>query len=54
VAIVSMVVAVFVPILLFVIVAAGLYVSYLILPRIIRFFQRVGRSLRGDPRATNP
>jgi hypothetical protein len=54
VAIVSMVVAVFVPILLFVIVAAGLYVSYLILPRIMRFFQRVGRSLRGDPRATNP
>src|SRR5215208_6818037 len=53
VAIGSMVVAVFVPVLLFVIVAIGLFVSYLVLPRIIRFFQRVGRSLRPH-RATNP
>lgn len=44
--IVSMVVAVFLPVLIFVIVAVGLYVSYLILPRIIRFFQRLGRSVR--------
>jgi hypothetical protein len=53
VAIGSMVVAVFVPVLLFIIVAAGLFISWLILPRIIRFFQRVGRSLRPH-RATNP
>jgi hypothetical protein len=45
-AIVTMIVAVFLPVLLFVIVAVGLYVSYLVLPRIIRFFQRVGRSVR--------
>jgi hypothetical protein len=46
VAVVSIVVAVFVPVLLFVIVAIGLFVSYLVLPRIVRFFQRVGRSVR--------
>lgn len=45
-AIVSIVAAMFVPVLLFVIVGAGLYVSYLVLPRIVRFFQRVGRSVR--------
>jgi hypothetical protein len=45
-AIVSIVAAVFLPVLLFVIVAIGLYVSYLVLPRIIRFFKQVGRSLR--------
>jgi hypothetical protein len=45
-AIAAMVVAVFLPALLFVIVAIGLYVSYLVLPRIIRFFHRVAQSVR--------
>lgn len=52
VAIGAMVVAVFVPVLLFIIVAVGLYISYLILPRIIRFLQRVGRSVRRPHGAT--
>jgi hypothetical protein len=46
VAVLSMVAAVFLPIVLFAIVAIGLLISYLVLPRILRFFQKVGRSLR--------
>ena len=46
VAVLSMVAAVFLPIVLFAIVAIGLFISYLVLPRILRFFQKVGRSLR--------
>jgi Domain of unknown function (DUF4126) len=45
-AIVSIVCAAFFPILLFLIVAAGLVISALILPRIIRFFGKVMRSIR--------
>ena len=40
IAVLSILAAVFVPVLLFIIVAIGLFVSYLILPRIIRFFRR--------------
>ena len=43
----SMVVAVFVPVLLFVIVAIGLYGSYLVLPRIIRFFNESVKACGG-------
>jgi hypothetical protein len=46
VAVLSMVAAVFLPILLFAIVAIGLLISYLVLPRIIRFFRQILRSVR--------
>ena len=42
----SMVAAVFLPILLFVIVGVGLLVSFLVLPRIVRFFAKIIRSVR--------
>lgn len=45
-AILSITAAIFLPYVLFGIVAIGLLVSYLVLPRILRFFQRVGRSVR--------
>ena len=45
-AILSMTAAIFLPYVLFGIVAIGLLVSYLVLPRILRFFQRVGKSIR--------
>jgi hypothetical protein len=43
----SILLAVFLPVLLFVVVAAGLIVSFLVLPRLIRFFRQVVRSVRG-------
>ena len=45
-AVVSITAAIFLPYVLFGIVAIGLLVAYLVLPRILRFFQRVGRSVR--------
>jgi hypothetical protein len=38
---------VFAPVLIFVIVGAGLVVSVLVFKRIIRFFRQVARSVRG-------
>ena len=46
VAVLSMVAAMFLPYVLFGIVAIGLLITYLVLPRIVRFFQKVGRSIR--------
>jgi len=46
IAVLSMVAAVFLPILLFVIVGVGLLVSFLVLPRIVRFFAKIIRSVR--------
>lgn len=46
VAVLSIVAAMFLPYVLFGIVAVGLLITYLVLPRIVRFFQKVGRSLR--------
>jgi hypothetical protein len=46
VAVLSIVASVFFPILLFIIVAAGLVISALVLPRILRFFRQVLRSIR--------
>ncbi|MEA2204587.1 MAG: hypothetical protein QOE77_1363 [Blastocatellia bacterium] len=43
----SILLAVFLPVLLFVVVAAGLIVSFLVLPKLIRFFRQVVRSVRG-------
>src|SRR6185503_10577117 len=45
-AVLSMVAAMFLPYVLFGIVALGLLITYLVLPRIVRFFQKVGRSIR--------
>ena len=45
-AVVSILLAVFLPVLLFLVVAAGLVVSALVLPRVIRFFRQVFRSVR--------
>jgi len=47
IAIVSILLAVFLPVLLFLVVAAGLVVSALVLPRVIRFFRSVFRTVRG-------
>src|SRR6476469_3374078 len=41
IAVLSMVAAVFLPILLFVIVGIGLLISFLVLPRIVRFFAKI-------------
>jgi hypothetical protein len=46
IAVLSMVAAVFLPILLFVIVGVGLLVSFLVMPRIVRFFAKIIRSVR--------
>jgi len=46
VAVLSIVAAMFLPYVLFGIVAVGLLITYLVLPRILRFFQKVGRSIR--------
>jgi hypothetical protein len=46
-AILSVVVSVFVPVLIFVIVGAGLVISFLVFRKILRFFRQVGRSVRG-------
>ena len=47
VAIVSVVCAVFLPVLLFIIVGVGLVVSFFVFNRILRFFRRVANSIRG-------
>ena len=44
--IVSMLLALFLPILVFFVIAAGLVFSIWILPKVIRFFQSVGRRVR--------
>jgi hypothetical protein len=44
--VVSIVLAVFLPVLVFFVIAAGLAVSVWILPRVIRFFRQVWRKLR--------
>jgi hypothetical protein len=51
IAIVSILLAVFLPVLLFIVVAAGLVFSAWVLPRVIRFFRQVFRSVRSlfDP-----
>ena len=46
-AVVSVICSMFLPVLLFVIVGAGLVVSFLVFRRIIRFFRQVARSVRG-------
>jgi len=45
-AIVSITAAIFLPYVLFGIVAIGLLITYLVLPRIFRFFKKVGSSVR--------
>ncbi|MGZ8843120.1 MAG: DUF4126 domain-containing protein, partial [Pyrinomonadaceae bacterium] len=44
--VVSILIAVFLPVLVFLVIAAGLAFSIWILPRVIRFFQNVGRKVR--------
>lgn len=44
--IISVLLAVFLPVLIFVVIAAGLAFSIWILPKVIRFFQNVGRRVR--------
>ena len=46
-AVASILLSVFLPVLLFVVVAAGLLVSLWLLPKVIRFFRGVVRSVRG-------
>ena len=46
-AVVSVICSVFLPVLLFIIVGAGLVVSFLVFRRIIRFFRQVSKSVRG-------
>jgi uncharacterized membrane protein len=46
-AVVSVICSVFLPVLLFVIVGAGLVVSFLVFRRIVRFFRQVSKSIRG-------
>jgi hypothetical protein len=43
----SILLAVFLPVMLFVVVVAGLIVSFIVLPKVIRFFRQVVRSVRG-------
>lgn len=43
---VAVLLAVFLPVLVFFVIAAGLAFSFWILPRVIRFFQQVGRGIR--------
>ena len=47
VAVLSIVASVFVPVLIFVIVGAGLVISFLVFRRILRFFRKVSSSIRG-------
>ena len=47
VAVLSVVASVFVPVLIFVIVGAGLVISILVFRKILRFFRQVARSIRG-------
>lgn len=46
-AVLSIVASVFVPVLIFVIVGAGLVISFLVFRKILRFFSQVARSIRG-------
>lgn len=46
-AVVTMIAAVFLPVVVFLIVAAGLIFSFWLLPRVIRFFRKVSHSIRG-------
>ncbi len=46
-AVLSVVASVFVPVLIFVIVGAGLVISFLVFRKILRFFRQVARSIRG-------
>jgi hypothetical protein len=45
--VISILLAVFLPVLVFFVIAAGLAFSIWILPKVIRFFQSVGRRVRG-------
>jgi Domain of unknown function (DUF4126) len=47
VAVLSVIASVFVPVLIFVIVGAGLVISFLVFRKILRFFRQVARSIRG-------
>ena len=47
VAILSVVASVFVPVLIFIIVGAGLVISFLVFRKILRFFRQVATSIRG-------
>lgn len=46
-AVVTVVAAVFLPVVVFLIIAAGLIFSFWLLPRVIRFFRKVLQSIRG-------
>ena len=46
VAVVSILFAAFLPVLLFIVVGAGLVVSAIVLPRVLRFFRKVFRTVR--------
>jgi hypothetical protein len=46
-AILSVVASVFVPVLIFIIVGAGLVISFLVFRKILRFFRQVASSIRG-------
>ena len=46
-AVLSVVASVFVPVLIFVIVGAGLVISFLVFRKILQFFRQVARSIRG-------
>jgi len=47
IAVVTVVCSMFVPVLVFVIVGAGLVISFLVFKRILRFFRQVAKSIRG-------
>lgn len=47
IAVVSILLAVFLPVLLFIVVGAGLALSFWLLPKVVRFFRGVFRSVRG-------
>jgi hypothetical protein len=46
-AVLSIIASVFVPVLIFLIVGAGLVISFLVFRKILRFFRQVARSIRG-------
>jgi hypothetical protein len=46
-AVVTVVAAVFLPVVVFLIIAAGLIFSFWLLPRVVRFFRKVYQSIRG-------
>ena len=46
-AVVTVVAAVFLPVLVFLIIAAGLIFSFWLLPRVLRFFRKVYQNIRG-------